>query len=329
MECSETIIQVPGKLILSGEFACVWGHPVIATPLPLYLTIKVQQVEGVRSIMFEAGDQSRDAGEHMHIEERTVLANELEEVCQLFWLLARQFKLVSRLENKAARVVMQNNIPLRMGLGSSAAVIVGVTKVLFLLAGAPLPPKLELFPVLKDIEDRYHQKSSGIDLLTVLEDRPVCLRLANGKIERIKDELDFNGGVLLMVSSHQEKNTRESIAILQARMAKNTDGADKLREISEITLGILRAVEEKKWDCELQSLLTRNQDILGELGLSHPNIDRIVAVFKRHGLGAKLTGGGRGGFVISLLERGQFALIQRALEADLQKEGFLLSFFEF
>ena len=44
-----------------------------------------------------------------------------------------------------------------------------------------------------------------------------------------------------------------------------------------------------------------NQGLLSSLGVSHPSLERVVAVTARHGLHTKLTGAGGGGFAFSLI----------------------------
>jgi mevalonate kinase len=53
---------------------------------------------------------------------------------------------------------------------------------------------------------------------------------------------------------------------------------------------------------ELGMCMERNQDILTAIGVSSPDVDRLVAAAKEAGAaGAKLSGAGRGGNVIALL----------------------------
>jgi mevalonate kinase len=46
-----------------------------------------------------------------------------------------------------------------------------------------------------------------------------------------------------------------------------------------------------------------NHHLLNAIGVGHPQCDRVVQISMDHGLAAKITGGGGGGCVITLLSR--------------------------
>ena len=49
--------------------------------------------------------------------------------------------------------------------------------------------------------------------------------------------------------------------------------------------------------------MNRNQQLLAEIGVSSPELERLCSAAKQAGaLGAKLSGGGRGGNMIALVE---------------------------
>jgi mevalonate kinase len=65
----------------------------------------------------------------------------------------------------------------------------------------------------------------------------------------------------------------------------------------------------------LGELFNRNQTLLTHLGVSSPHLDRLVAVACAAGaLGAKLSGGGRGGNMIVLIDPTQAQEVTEALQ---------------
>ena len=52
-----------------------------------------------------------------------------------------------------------------------------------------------------------------------------------------------------------------------------------------------------------QVLVRANHNLLNAIGVGHPQCDRVVQISMEHGLAAKITGGGGGGCVITLLDR--------------------------
>ena len=47
-----------------------------------------------------------------------------------------------------------------------------------------------------------------------------------------------------------------------------------------------------------------NQQLLNAVGVGHPVLDEVCGLAQRHGLSAKLTGGGGGGCAITLVPPG-------------------------
>jgi mevalonate kinase len=57
-------------------------------------------------------------------------------------------------------------------------------------------------------------------------------------------------------------------------------------------------------ESELGNLLTENHKLLSLLGVSHPEIEKLIEISLDNGaLGAKLTGAGKGGAVIALIPK--------------------------
>ncbi len=63
---------------------------------------------------------------------------------------------------------------------------------------------------------------------------------------------------------------------------------------------VVKALQSED-DKELGSLMNRNHELLRQIGVSTPMLDRLVAAARKGGaLGAKLTGAGGGGCIIAL-----------------------------
>ena len=65
----------------------------------------------------------------------------------------------------------------------------------------------------------------------------------------------------------------------------------------------------------LGALFNQNQAVLAQLGVSSPQLDQLIAAARTAGaLGAKLSGGGRGGNMIALLDPAQTQRTVAALQ---------------
>jgi mevalonate kinase len=104
--------------------------------------------------------------------------------------------------------------------------------------------------------------------------------------------------------------------VKRSREKRETYGShvDDVREISE---NAIRALTDGDAE-ELGSLMDRNHELLVEIGVSHPRLDKLVKIARARGaLGAKLTGAGGGGCIIALCKtREDEASIARALRRN-------------
>jgi mevalonate kinase len=66
--------------------------------------------------------------------------------------------------------------------------------------------------------------------------------------------------------------------------------------------------------------MNENHEILIEMGLSHERLIRLCNLAGENGaLGAKLTGGGRGGYMVALTPGAE---LQSRVAAQMEREGF-------
>ena len=73
----------------------------------------------------------------------------------------------------------------------------------------------------------------------------------------------------------------------------------------------------------LGTLVQLNQSILSTIGVSHPKLERVRELVETHDVGrTKLTGAGGGGCAIVLLKPEGTAEMRRAVETELESEGF-------
>jgi len=95
--------------------------------------------------------------------------------------------------------------------------------------------------------------------------------------------------------------------------------ADKARwegvfdQVGEITKQARGAIESGEWK-KLGRLMNQNHALLQEMTVSSAELDALVsAAIQAGALGAKLSGGGRGGNMIALVEPGESKSVSEAL----------------
>jgi mevalonate kinase len=310
-------IRVPSKIILSGEFSCIFGHSVIACPIPLYLNLCVEargrfeaaNVHVVNNV-YEDFDFDLDS-----------MAKELDgsdasfmpyfQFKKTFYELCTFLKLNHRLSQLDISLTYDTKILVGMGLGSSASFILSLYYFFVNLGrvfGDPVPEEIsqETFEFLTDLENLFHGKSSGIDLLSIMSGRIGLYEKLEGSwvvkksLQALKRPLR-----LLLINSKQRKNTKESVGYLLDYIRLKPEVRDRLKEIDELSNSIFDDLFDADYSNSIQQKINHNHRILKELSLSSDGLDQICEVFTKQGLGCKMTGGGRGGFCLAIYDEAQ------------------------
>ncbi len=145
--------QAPGKIILSGEYAVVFGSPGIAVPAPLTLRATFEQGE----------EQQGAADQRLKIRWTGIAGGEQwEEYARSIVHILGEHR-----EPFRGTLSIQNGIPLQKGLGSSTALIVAVTR-----AVLGEGKRAEAIAT----EDRVNPGHSGIDFAVIWEEKPLFFR---------------------------------------------------------------------------------------------------------------------------------------------------------
>lgn len=123
---------------------------------------------------------------------------------------------------------------------------------------------------------------------TPVEVPPLQVLLVNTKVPRSTKAL---------ISGVRERRERHPSAIdpiLDSLDALAERGIQALHDLASATRDQDRAAAHET----IAELIEINQGLLCALGVSHPSLDRLVALAQANGLRAKLTGAGGGGFGI-------------------------------
>ncbi len=285
------VASAPAKAILFGEHFVVYSKPAIALALKkrMYAKVKVRDDDVVEVISdlgyskhsIEDGYNINSEDVHRHIIHSALLT--MEHISKY----------------KGLTIIIDSEFPFSMGLGASAAssacVIAGVA---YAIMQYKLPTD-DIFKLSLDAERLIHRNPSGIDSATCIHGGLVYFK--DGKIEKINvycNDLNF-----LIASSNIKKDTGNMVSRVKALYENNRDEFLGLASISEsITMQGINAL----MSCDkvkLGILMSMNHTLLKSIGVSNDTIDALVSKAIRHGAyGAKLTGAGGGGCIISLIE---------------------------
>jgi mevalonate kinase len=296
--------SAPGKIILFGEHAVVYGRPALAIPVT-QIHADVEVLDSARAgIWIHAPDVN------LHAELNTLPSDHpLASVIHNFLFLFR----VTPFPNLEVNIF--STIPVASGLGSGAAVTVALTRALSAHLARPMPDE-EINAFAYEIEKLHHGTPSGIDNTVITYAMPVYF-VKGQTIEMFKVGTPFT---IVIGDTGISAPTKESVGdvrkLWEADKPKWENIFDKVGEITEEAR---KNIESGKWEL-LGKLMDQNHSLLQEMTVSSPELDRLVSGARSAGaLGAKLSGGGRGGNMIALVNANLAESVARSiLEAGAQ-----------
>ncbi len=293
--------SAPGKVILFGEHAVVYGKPALAVP-----------VHSTRA-RAEVSDLPGEPAGWVRLEAPgTQISAWLHEMLQADPLASAVRLILKDLGGSAPpalRVVLNSEIPVGAGMGSSAAVSVAVIRAVAAHLGQELSAE-RVSALAFEVEKLQHGTPSGIDNTVVAYERP--LFFAAGKpLQFVQVGRPFT---LIIGDSGDRLPTRESVAAVRERRAADPESVDRVfAEIEAISEQGRRFIESGDTR-QLGLLFDRNQTLLKAIGVSGKGLEQLIRAAKRAGaLGAKLSGAGRGGIMIALVEPASAELVAGAL----------------
>src|SRR2546430_7439633 len=275
--------SAPGKLILFGEHAVVFGEPALSTAINLRAEVYARP----------------------HTE-WLVDGASLEEP---------RFRYVKAAVAKAKPdgplwIEIRSMVPSGAGLGSSAAVTVATLGALHGLQGSIEAPAIarEAFEVEHEVQGRASPidtstASAGGGILVLRQPRAGLL----WSIERDQRKWFVHRTALppldlVIGNTGISAATGPLVAKVKDRADRDPRAAAAGRQIREITFDGVRALHRKAL-VAAGKLMERNHRILTDLGVGHPSLDRLVEAARPASYRAKVTRAGGGGGNVPLTGR--------------------------
>lgn len=275
----------PGKVILLGEHAVVYGHPAIALPIGQQIIVEVRHgATPVRRPEVTPPGQGR-----------VPLALLLHHAGQRLGL-----------DPSSLDITVAAGFPAGMGLGSSAALSVALMRALADFAGVRLS-LAELCAHAFSLECLFHGRPSGVDNTTVAY--ATLLRFVRDQPPKpiaVRTPLP-----LAIVLGNQPRETRAVVERLRIQRKAHPNATE--RSFAAIAARVERA-EAALVAGDLVALgqcMNENHELLRSLGVSSAELDFLVTEARRFGAyGAKLTGGGGGGGIVCLCPQRRDTLLR-------------------
>jgi mevalonate kinase len=294
----------PGKAILVGEHAVVYGRPAIAVP--------VTQIRAKASVFAEIrgkpGDVWVEAPE-IRLSARLSELPPANAFARLFAAVARELSIS---HFPALRLNVTSTIPIAAGLGSGAAVSIATLRALSAFLGHPLPDE-RVSALAFEQEKLFHGTPSGIDNAVITYAQPLFF-LRDQPFELLTVSQPFT---LVIADTGIRSSTAAAVSGVRLRWQADMPHYDSLFDrIADVVIQAHNCLETGDLPA-LGALMDKNHALLQQIGVSCPDLDRLVDAARQAGAwGAKLSGGGQGGNMIALVDHALAEQVVTALRAS-------------
>ncbi|MFP9192842.1 mevalonate kinase [Natronosalvus vescus] len=294
-----TVSSAPGKVYLFGEHAVVYGEPAVPCAIERRARVTVEQRAddklrvqadnlSLDGFTVEYGGRT-DGHPDVDVPEHLITAamGYVDEAIE-------QVRDVTEEPDAGFDVIIESDIPLGAGLGSSAAVVVAAIDAATRELGATLE--------VDELAERAFQTEYAVQDGQASRADTFCS--ATGGAVRVEGEdcrridapdlpivIGFDGGA---------GETGELVSGVRALREEYAFAADTVETIGNVVRRGEAALEDGNLE-EVGRLMDFNHGLLSALGVSSRSLDTMVwAARDADALGAKLTGAGGGGCIVAL-----------------------------
>ena len=285
------------KIILFGEHAVVYGEPAIAVPVSSLRAYAEIEAENTAFQII-----ARD------LDNKVIAFDGDDPLMQVVRLTLEYLNV----PNPDISIAVRSDIPIASGLGSGAAISTAIIRVLLDYFGIKLPQEA-INEIVYEVEKFHHGTPSGIDNTVIVYEQSVYFVRGNS-IETIKNQTPLQ---VIIADTGKVALTRDSVADVR-RLYEGEPDMTKvfIRDIGELVKQAQDAMQSGDL-AKIGELMTENHQLLKKITVSSPELDNLVnAALSAGAKGAKLSGGGRGGNMIALVDdRTSQAVSQALLDA--------------
>jgi mevalonate kinase len=309
-----TSATAPGKIILFGEHAVVYGRPALAIPvMQLGVTVEIESrtETSITSKPVNLNWQERitiSAPEIGHFGTLASFAS-TNDRDPLALTVEKVFNTLGITDPPVMSIQIASSLPVASGLGSGAAVSVALIRALAASLGRSISDE-KVNQIAFEIEKVHHGTPSGIDNTVITYAQPVYY-VKNMPLETFSAGTPFT---LVIADTGIKAETRESVGDVRKLWQAEPDRMEKIfSAIAHVVDQARHAIQSGEL-AVLGNLMDQNQALLHEMTVSSPELDhRIATALSSGAMGAKLSGGGRGGNMIALVQPETSQMVANAL----------------
>ena len=295
-----------GKVILFGEHFVVYGIPAIAAAIS---DTTIATVE--KSDKFQLIDNRPETPGY----KKEKFEQQMESTKKIL-----EFMKIDAQKNPI-KITLGGNLLAASGVGASSASCTAIARALSNLYDLKLSDE-KINEIAFEGEKGYHGTPSGIDNACSTFGGLIWYKrnLTGGQnlIEKIKPKSPIG---IVMGNTGITSDTKLAVGEVAERKKNNPERFSKIfTEYEQMVIDARKALES--FDLKkVGDLMNKNHALLQEIGVSCPELERLVDISRSNGAyGAKLTGTGKGGYMVALTPTKE---IQDKVAQAMKKEGFV------
>jgi mevalonate kinase len=293
-----------GKVILFNEHFVVYGIPAIASAIGSQTLAKVVRAEGQGWMLNDERPETpgykKKKKEHQDDSIERILAAAGIDVNQT-----------------PIKIYLGGDLKAASGVGASAASCAAIARALSTQFSLGFTDE-KINEIAYEGEKGYHGTPSGIDNTAATFGGLIWFKKGEPPVmERLvlKQPVEIVMGNTGIVA-----NTKAAVAGVKERKEKEPEKYEKIFSEAQMLANSARSALDS-YNLELVGqYMNRNHELLSEIEVSSKELDFLVELARENGaLGAKMTGGGLGGYMVALTPG---EAVQEKVARSIEKEGF-------
>ncbi len=277
--------SAPGKVILFGEHFVVYGVKAILCAIDKRINVTAEKIDDKKiSIRSNIGELILPPNKPI---------SEIKSPLKPFYYLANK---IIKNQNTGIEIVVESNIPLGVGLGSSSACCVAGAAAISRLFKKT--SKEEILALAIEAEKTIFENTSGADC-TVCTYGGIMEYDREQGFHKIESEPNFH---LVIANSNIEHSTK--IMVDKVRQFKEKDEV-KFSSLCNMESKLVKDVLKLLKENDIKKLGTKikeNQKYLETIGISNDKLREMIQIGQTESFGAKITGAGGGGCIYALTD---------------------------
>jgi mevalonate kinase len=295
----------PGKCILFGEHAVVYGHPAVAVSIDsgVEITIEESQDWEINNRYNTDGFEKFDSNKHPHIQ---------HIIKDLF-----------NYEGSPLRINVQSDLFSGAGLGSSAALSNAMGAALHQFTKPNEEIDLIKLSKIGHSAEAVTQEGRASPTDSAASSLGGCVVVSGERMDNLKHVFDtslvtpegkrswsihsaelhenINQSWLVLGFTGKSSPTGKMVSGVAERLKGNPELYGEMKSIENITLAGLTALKVGNLEA-VGMAMNSCHERLKKLGVSNELLDLMVSATRPHSFGSKLTGAGGGGCMVALTD---------------------------